>query len=160
MEKEEIRQRIEKKHVAGAVTVLIVLGVLAAVPALNNYTIKEIDRTFQTSADILPKGASENLTVGIAAGEGLSFGIIPVSANKTKFLNITAPEKIMLRVDASGNISEYLSYDPKHYFNGSKRIPIELNPEKPGNFTGVVEVNIQRPKGKVGEKWLKLKSLY
>ncbi|MFB6208117.1 MAG: hypothetical protein ABEJ69_02105 [Candidatus Nanohaloarchaea archaeon] len=102
--------------------------------------------------------ANATKKVGIITGSNLRFGRLPVGSASIKYINITSSKDALVRISATGNISEMLEYDEKFYFQGSERTSIRFNASKAGYYTGKLELKIQTPKNKLGNRWLDLKA--
>lgn len=121
--------------------------------ALNSKTI-----SFQVNGTALNTSGNGTVNLGIATGEKLNFGRIPVDASSTKFLSINAREKAYISINAEGNVSEALVFEKNHYFKGKKEIQIRFDPETAETFEGTVNVNVKTAENEVGSTWLDIKS--
>lgn len=165
--KEEIEKKIEnigrkKISVIAAVLLLAAIGVyflagpVAAVmqgDAINSQTL-----SFRANGTALNVSGNGTVNLGIATGEKLNFGRIPVDAKSTKYFQIDAREKALLIVNAEGNISQALEFEKIHYFEGNKEADIVFDPQTPDHFEGNVTVTINTAENEVGARWLDLKS--
>lgn len=150
---------MKKTTIVAAAVILVSAGLGATPFALDHFTTDTREDTFTTAIKVIPDG--NNTSIGLAASHNLNFGAYETEANVTKFVKMnTGNYTVLSTLEAEGNITEFITYPDKVYFQGVKRIPVKANPQKVGYYTGNVTVKTQIPKNEVGKKWLKLKSYY
>lgn len=125
---------------------------------LNETALDSRTLTFETNATAVNTSGNESLNLGVATGEKLNFGRIPTEGRSQKYFNVNAGKKALIRLETTGNISEQLDYDRKHFFEGKKEVDIIFNPERPGFYNGNVSMKIYTPVNEVGAAWLELKA--
>jgi len=162
MVKEKL-QDLGRKEALAIVTLAVILTgtyVLAgpASSLVNGEALNSETLTFEANGTALNVSGNDTVDLGIATGEKLNFGRIPVEAKSTKFFNINAREKALLVVRAEGNISEALNFERAHYFEGSREVKLEFDPETVDHFEGNVKVTVKTAANEVGSEWLGLRS--
>lgn len=115
------------------------------------------DRVFKTSVNVEPPENGSEKVVGVNTGAGLDYGNIPHDTNFTKFLNISADRKSLVKTRVSGNISEISYYDSEVYFEGSKSLGLTVGSPEPGFYQGKLRMRFQTPKTKEGSRWISAK---
>lgn len=159
-ELDELKEMDRKKILLG--TVVLTAIVLASGAA---YTYSQIDVTsqnasFNTNATILDSNESENLTAGLAMGQGMSFGKFSSNFNKTKALNLSADSLTLAEVEVEGNISDRPDYEERHLFEGRTQIPFELHGNQSGFFEGEINLELKTAQNEWGERWLNFRYNY
>lgn len=135
--------------------ILILLIALAATYVSIDYT--EVEQNYHANASIISEDESENLTVGIDAGQNLNFGKVTEGNNVTKTLNIYSPRKSVAVLDSNGNISEFLAYEEVVFFEGNESVEIEMITKDSGQFEGDLNLRIYVSENRVTDEWLKLR---
>lgn len=145
-----------KKTTLVVICILAISGFIGVSPfILDNSTLDFHKEKFNASVTVMDK--DDNISLGINSDPKLDFGNIPQGSNSTKFLNISTGKKSALTISSDGNISEFLEYHERMYFQGDKRIELEMKGKSPGNFTGNVSLKFEIPQNQVGKHWLDLK---
>lgn len=154
--KKELTEDLRKKALAG-LAVIVALVLLSPIIA-DQVLLQEEKITFPASANVTPPANNSSEQVGLKAGSNnLSYGRITVENNETRFIQLTAEKKTSFTLKASGNISEYLAFDSKHYYNGTNNISVEFRPEKVGYYEGKLSIKAVYPKMGLGARWLEIK---
>lgn len=145
-----------------AVSVISVSTLIGLTPfILNQTTLNTQETILETSAEVISKNASgENIDLGLKIEKSLNFGKMPVNVSAAKTINLTSSKKSSVQVSSTGNISEFLDYDRRSYFEGSRDLEIQMVAEKPGYYAGELVIKTQTPKNKIGETWLELKQSF
>jgi hypothetical protein len=149
---------IDRKKAELVTAGLLVLGCLAGAAYVYSQmeVIDQVD-TFDTNATILDSNNnSGTLDVGIATGQGMSFGEFDARFNKTKTLNLSAGSPALVKVSAKGNISEYLKYKKTHLFENRTHINFEMIGNQSGFYDGEIRLDMVIAQNKWGEKWINL----
>lgn len=152
---------MEKTTVAAAIIILFSVSIGASPFLLDTFTVDRSIMRYRLQANITANAG--NTSIGVSPGDNFNFGKVEQNTNITKYLKIGANErKILVEVDARGNITEFLNYEDTHYFSGEKKIPVELvtRGNKTGYYNGIANFTITMPQNQVGQLWTKLKSLY
>lgn len=115
----------------------------------------EITR-YPSSVEVIPiKPGEEKLLVGISADPwNLNFGVIPVGKNFGKrFVNlVNLKEKdVKVSLKAYGNISNFVKFSRNNFIlHPKENVTVEVGfyaeGAEVGNYTGVIDVTIQKPK--------------
>lgn len=143
-----------------AASIVILSGLIGATPLIINETSIDLyEKSYESNISVLPDSGN-NTSIGINSDQDLDFGYMPEGSNSTKFLNISTQKKSILDISSEGNISEFLVYEDRMYFQGFKKISVEAQGREPGNYTGNITLNFQIPENQVGGKWLDLKYWY
>jgi hypothetical protein len=157
----ELRQRldqVEKRKLYSAVILGIVFVVASSLGII--YTQIEVDNqqeVFDLNATVVdPDSSNETLEAGIDLGEGLTFGRFNALFNKTKSLNLSSNSLTLVELESNGNISDRLNYEEEVLFEGNREIPIEMEGNRTGYFTGNLSLDIKTAENRWGEKWLRL----
>ncbi|QGA80131.1 hypothetical protein [Candidatus Nanohalobium constans] len=159
-ELDELKQLDRKKILLGTTALILVLLAAGAVYAYSQVDVNNKDASFSTNATILDSNESENLTAGLAMGQGMSFGKFSSNFNKTKSLNLSADSLTLAEVEVEGNISDRLDYEERHLFEGRTQIPFELHGNQSGFFEGEINLELKTAQNKWGEKWLNFQYNY
>lgn len=149
---------IDRKKAFTAVVAVAAIFLGLSPFLLDETTVETRTLTFEANGTALNTSGNQTIDLGVATGEGLSFGRIPVEGQSTKYFNIAAGKKALLYLDAEGNISEQLDYEPQHFFQGEKEVDLVFDPENVGFYEGNVSININVPENEVGATWLALKA--
>lgn len=78
--------------------------------------------------------------------DALKFGKVPLGASSTRFLNIYSINESIVKIEASGNISQFLSVDKNNFIipkNSNDTITFNLDVPYDvaiGNYTGIIKV--------------------
>jgi hypothetical protein len=152
--KQKIRDN--KKTIATASAAILLL--IAISPLIADFLLVEKQKlTFNATADVSPDH-NNSTQLGVAAGsEGLDYGEISSGSNISRFILLDAPVKTYFDLQAKGNISPHLEYEPKMVFQGRKNVTVEFKPPEPGNYSGKLVINARYPNGGLGERWMQLK---
>lgn len=143
-----------KKTVIASVAGLTLLLLAASPLVADQVLVQEESFTLPANASVIE--GNESLGVASGGGQSLDFGRLMVNAsNSTRFVNVSTPDSNFVRLDSSGNISEYLNYT--RYNMNASSIPVEMQATETGNFTGNLSVNVQIPAQEAGQQWLELK---
>jgi hypothetical protein len=141
-----------RKIGAAALVLLVSLG-------LGFYVLMEVDessKSFQVNATVLEEEENETVEAGIAAGQGMTFGRFSELFNKTKTLQLSSNNLTMVKVSASGNISDKLHFKERKLFQNSTEIPVEMSADSPGFYSGEIRLDLKTGKNSWGETWLKI----
>lgn len=146
-----------------ALTVISVAALIGAAPFVISQTSVETQNVeFKPQANVtIVDNSTENVSLGVApGGEGLDFGQMPLQATKRarKTVKLNSSKKALALTTSSGNISEFLEYEEKIYFEGLKEVEIKFRADEPGYYNGTLRMKILTPKNEVGKKWLDLRS--
>lgn len=141
-----------------AITAVFFIGGTLGAFSLNDNSVNSKTLTFQSNGTALNVSGNGTINLGIATGEKLNFGRIPVEASSTKFLNINARKKALVTINAEGNISQALDFDKTHYFKGQRDISLRFDPKTAETFEGNVTVTVKTANNEVGSRWLDFKS--
>lgn len=152
-----VKASVSTAFLLAVVAVFFIGSSLGAFNAEGN-AINSKKLTFEANGTALNTSGNETVNLGIATGENLNFGRIPVEASSTKFFNINAREKAFVSINAEGNISEALKYEKTHYFKGNKEISLRFDPGSVQHYEGNVTVNVNTADSEVGARWLDFKS--
>ena len=140
-----------------SISIVVLSGLVGASPfILDQQTVNFQNNNFNTSASII-NNTGNNTTLGLNADANLDFGDIPQGSNATKFINMSSDRKSILKMESEGNISNYLEYEDLMYFEGNRRIELEMKGRDPGNYTGNVSLSFEIPESRLGQRWLDLK---
>jgi len=136
----------------------ILVAILIAIPFYAESNIDEQQFTFTAAANVTPP--AENMSIGVDTGNNLNFGVVTAKNAVRKTINVSAPEKTLLTVDISGNITPLLSIERSHYFSGTREIEAKLNTtaDQTGYFTGNVTMTAQTAGNRAAQRWLAIKS--
>jgi hypothetical protein len=128
--------------------------------AIEKTFVNSADQSFDTSAKVVAHNASENVTLGLEAGEGLAFSEISQGVNITKGLRMSSNGKGFMKMGSTGNISSHLVYDDQRSFVNNTKVPVKFTADKIGYFTGTISIKTSQPENRVAEKWLELKYFF
>jgi len=130
--------------------------ILGAMIYYSQDSINSQSESFSTYANVTEPG--ENISVGIEAGEGLSFGRLVEGTNMTKTLELASNNDTLTYVEvrAQGNISEYLDFEQAHLFMNSTDIEVMMEGREPGYYEGEILLDIKTAVNNWGERWLDL----
>lgn len=153
----------KKASIATVISITVLAGIFVlggSVGAFNADSSSLNSKTLSYKANGTALNVSGNGTVnlGIATGEKLNFGRIPVDASSTKFFNINAGKKAYITINAEGNISEALEFERIHYFKGQKEINLRFDPDRADIYRGNVTVTVKTANNEVGSRWLDFRS--
>lgn len=94
--------------------------------------------------------ADEANRLGFAIdADQLNFGTLPLTSGSTKTLNVrndgSVPAK--LAIDATGNITPFVSFDRETYLepDAIKALDIRAEARSLGNYTGTLTITVKRP---------------
>ncbi len=108
------------------------------------YTSKIVEYPVQVS--ISDSENSTKIGVSIDTCE-LNFGILPLNSKATKYINLTGNEKAKVHIIVFGEIKDMIEVEKNHFITqGKEKIPIILHAKNPGNFSGTIQVIINKPK--------------
>lgn len=141
----------------------IILGsvLLGIAPFAADYSLVEKEEfSFDSNASVYNATGNRTKNLGVVTEPNLDFGRIPQGSSTIKFINVDAPNKSILTLSSSGNISEHLIYGDKQYFEGEKELRVRFNGSQVGYFTGSLDVNAEMPRNRWGMKWLELKNYF
>jgi hypothetical protein len=141
---------------AGVFILAVVIGLTPLL--LDETTLDSRTLTFEANATAVNTSGNESVNLGVATGDKLNFGRIPAEGRSQKYFNVKAGKKALIRLETSGNISDQLEYEDKHFFEGKKEVKIAFNPERTGFYSGNVSMKIYTPVNEVGAAWLTLKA--
>ncbi len=146
---------------ASIIIVSVLLGLALSVPGYldSNHTVSG-EREFRAKAKVINVSGNSTKNIGIVGDPRLDFGVLPHEAGSAKFLDLQAAKKSFITLSASGNISEFLEYERKAYFQGDRQIKIHFDANETGFFAGNVSVGIQTPVDRWGSLWLDVKSSF
>ena len=151
---EQLRNDLGKQHY---ILIALTLVISAGVGLAYHIDLTDTSSTFQTNATLLDPGKnSENLSVGIATGQGMSYGRFNADVNKTRSLNLSTDSLTLVTVSTEGNISESLHYERKHLFEGRKMIEVKMEGNKTGYYEGEISLQIKNAENQLSEKWLEI----
>ncbi len=139
------------------VSVLVGLGLSAPGYLDSNHTATG-KKEFRAKAKVINTSGNETKSIGIVGDPRLDFGVLPYEAGSAKFIDLKAGRKSLITLSATGNISEFLEYRRKAYFEGDKQIKIHFDANETGFFAGNVSVGMQTPVDRWGRLWLDVKS--
>ncbi len=140
------------------ITVSVLIGLSPFIA--DEVLLKKDTINFETKVNVTPSQEINGsyADVGVAPGQNLDFGRVPVDLAVTKFINVTAPNRTIIKVSESGNITDQLFIgDTQFYFEGDRQIELRLNATTEGLYTGDVTVTAERPKNRWGQRWLDIK---
>lgn len=115
------------------------------------------EMTMQMNATVIEEG---NVSLGIVSNQELRYGRIPAGAGVTKFLNVSSSKTTLMKLESTGNISEYLEHPEELLFEGRTSIRLHFNTTsdaESGLYEGELKLKTQSVKQKEGERWLQLK---
>lgn len=140
-----------------SISIIVLSGLVGSSPfMLDEYSLNLQENNFNTSASVI-NDTGNNTSLGLNADANLDFGDIPQGSNATKFINMSSDRKAILAIGSEGNISDHLEYEDLMYFDGDKRIELEMKGREVGNYTGNVSLRFEVPENRVGQRWLDLK---
>lgn len=147
-----------------ALTLITAAAILGLTPfAISETSVDKQVVEFEPKANVsIVSNNSSNVSLGLAPGKkGLNFGDLPLQSTQRarKTVDLDASDKALVIIKDSGNASEFLRYDEKHYFQGQKEIKIEFETEEPGYYEGDLKLKILTPRNELGKKWIELRSL-
>jgi len=148
---------MDRTKILASSALFLCLLISVSLFVLDQTSVKNQEQKYNTSIQVVDAENKKNMSFGINADRNLRFGRIITGTNATKFLNMSSGKKSLLTVNTEGNISEFMVYEEKMYFQGDKQIPLEVRGREPGNYTGTVNLEFQIPENEVGRKWLDLK---
>lgn len=130
----------------------------AASFAAYNIDIDSQQHDFGVQVWVQP-AEGENLTFGFDTGEGMSYGEVMIGTNLTRKLNVTnVNEPTYITTEATGNMSEGLEYDRKHFIEDDKKIEYKFVTEsvnQTGYFNGTINFELNKAGNKWEERWLR-----
>jgi len=139
----------------GFVIVLAVSVGLVAV-AVSEVETSSQSNSYDTWAQV-NESDGQNISAGIATGEGMAFGELFEGTNVTKSLNLNSEDLALIESSSEGNISEGLIYDEKVLFQNQTSIPYKYRGREPGYYEGEIVLDIKTADNYWGEKWLDLR---
>ncbi|MFB6292564.1 MAG: hypothetical protein ABEI58_04185 [Candidatus Nanohaloarchaea archaeon] len=140
------------------ITVSVLIGLSPFIA--DEVLLKKDTITFETKVNVTPSREVNGTyaQVGVDPGKNLDFGRLPADLALTKFVNVTAPNRTIITITESGNISDQLYInDTQFYFEGRRKVSMRLNATETGFYTGEVTINAERPRNKWGQRWLDIK---
>ncbi|MFB6145137.1 MAG: hypothetical protein ABEJ99_01380 [Candidatus Nanohaloarchaea archaeon] len=143
---------------------IIAVGILiGASPFILNQTLLKTDTlTYPTSATVTKTNGTTNLSklqFGVNTSRSLHFGQIPQGTRITKSLNFDAHNNTAdVEITIDGNISRNIEFEGDRMFVGRTSLDFKFNGTEPGYYDGTVNLKISQPTGKLGLKWLQIRS--
>ncbi len=113
--------------------------------------------SFDAEAQVLNSNEVENLTWGIAAGEGMDFGRMVNGTNITKTLEMSSEKEALVLTEIEGNISDQIDYKQVSRFEGNETRSFVMAGGEPGYYSGTIRVETLRPSNTLDEVWLDLR---
>ena len=99
----------------------------------------------------------QNISTGIATGEGMAFGELISGTNVTKSLELSSEKLAFVDSSSEGNISENLFYEDKVLFQNETNIEYKYSGGEPGYYNGSINLEIRTADNNWGEKWLEIR---
>jgi hypothetical protein len=119
---------------------------------------------YQSNVTII--NLTEGFTIGVVTDpDNLNFGKIPAGGSYgTRFINITntEDEEVFVRLDAYGNISHLVQFKKNNFFlNTGETAELEIilnttQTTKTGDYNGVIELAIAKPRNPLASPFLSL----
>ncbi len=139
----------------GFVIVLAVSVGLVAV-AVSEVETSSQSNSYDTWAQV-NESDGQNISTGIATGEGMAFGELISGTNVTKSLELSSEKLAFVDSSSEGNISENLFYEDKVLFQNETNIEYKYSGGEPGYYNGSINLEIRTADNNWGEKWLEIR---
>lgn len=148
-----------------AIAVILLSVAVGASPFIADETLVEKNQviSMNMSATVVQANNStaESIQAGVNPGKNMEFGEVPKDVEVTKFLEVSSGGgKIMLSIEAEGNITQHLTYKELQTIEGEERVDIKFTPSELGYYNGHLTVKTIVPKNSLGEKWLEIRPLF
>lgn len=99
----------------------------------------------------------QNISAGIATGEGMAFGEMVQGTNITKSLELSSEKLALVQSSAEGNISKGLHFEEKVLFQNETEIRYKYAGEEPGYYEGSINLELKTADNTWGERWLRIR---
>lgn len=151
------------KLALSVVTVSILIG---ASPFLADNLLLDEQKQFEAKLDAIVMDANVDERISYHPKPDnksytMRFGEMPAGTPVTRYFNYssTGPQRIV-EIEIRGNISEKMEYESSQIVRGVKHIPLRFESNETGYFEGNATLKTLTPKGRAGDLWLDLKSIY
>ena len=123
-------------------------------------------QTFYYQSNVTIVNLTEGFIIGVVTDpDNLNFGKIPAGGSYgTRFINMTnsEDEKVFVKLGAYGNISHLVQFEKNNFFlNTGEAVELEIilnttRATKTGDYTGVIELIIIKPRNPLATPFLSL----
>lgn len=132
---------------------LLLLG--AGIAVLNHQVLDSEVRAFPANASVETVNTS---SVGVVTGSNLNFGKVPEGSQVRKNLELQSDSLVLVRFRSTGNISGMLDFKRSIELVNQTEVEVSFNATDSGYYSGSLVTEILKPRGTLGERWLKLRS--
>lgn len=146
-----------KRKAAGVVLVLAAFSAVLFLPLAEHKEdngsrtltgLLVATRIAEYEARVSVFNASDSRKIGVSADYGrLDFGRLPLHSTATRYINLSAKERVKVAISADGGISRMLRFGKNNFvLQGNEKIPLILSADRTGNFSGKVFISIKKPR--------------
>jgi hypothetical protein len=147
-----------------ALPVIVLSIALGVAPFVADQVLVNEEEQFSQNmtANVVSGEVTSNGTqVGVNPGQNLDFGEIETGIRVTKYLNYdSGEERRVVTVNLGGNISDKINTTERKFIEGEERIPVAFMSNETGFYSGEFSLKTLTPEGRIGERWLELKSRF